>query len=69
MLLHFFSFKRLQGDLTFKIDVHALSVRMKAEKNAFLMVQMWLTDAQLSGGQSDIVSSTFEAFGSLFQHY
>ena len=48
------------------IQVHFGS--LKAEKNEFIMVQMWPADSHLSGGHPDVLKSTYAAFGGLFQH-
>ena len=51
------------------MKIQTTSMRMKDEKSAFTMVQMWLADFQLSGGHCDVVRSISAAFGDLFQHH
>ena len=58
LLLHVLSFKRRSLTSTWTL---------KTEKNAFIMVQMWPADSQLSGGHPYVVRCISAAFGGVLQ--
>ena len=66
LLLHFLLFKTRFCTCKGTMMIHITSMRMNAEKSAFMMVQMWLADSQLSVGHCDVVRSICAAFGALF---
>ena len=57
--------------LSSEYDEHSdqLHEQSNAEKSAFMMVQMWPADSQLSGGHCDVVRSMYAAFGAFLQQH